>query len=209
MTEPASALRCREQLRPAVQGGEGLFRLHFLFSILAERVLCTGSECKKWLAAGARWNQRPCVRSCRRHRNATSCCRRELQYPGTTTPTMTVAQNMSQQANEGHDQSRQRWSWSQCRHNPHSPHAPPTLVGSQGFDFEGNEQFWTVTGDIVSSLALCDVEAACETILSSPLANTAVPHCVVRSQYRGPCDTEGMRAWLDCLCSACRDQLHT
>jgi len=39
---------------------------------------------------------------------------------------------------------------------------PLAVVGGncsiQGFDFEGNEQFWTVTGDIVSSLALCDVE---------------------------------------------------
>jgi len=39
---------------------------------------------------------------------------------------------------------------------------PLAIVGGncsiQGFDYEGNEQFWTVTGDVVSSLALCDVE---------------------------------------------------
>jgi len=39
---------------------------------------------------------------------------------------------------------------------------PLAIVGGncsiQGFDFEGQEKFWTVTGDIVSSLALCDVE---------------------------------------------------
>ena len=39
--------------------------------------------------------------------------------------------------------------------------APLCIVGGncsiQGFDMEGNEVFWTVTGDNVSSLALCDV----------------------------------------------------
>eukprot|EP00656_Telonema_subtile_P027317 TRINITY_DN2936_c0_g1_i4.p1 TRINITY_DN2936_c0_g1~~TRINITY_DN2936_c0_g1_i4.p1 ORF type:complete len:708 (+),score=238.48 TRINITY_DN2936_c0_g1_i4:70-2193(+) len=39
---------------------------------------------------------------------------------------------------------------------------PLAVVGGncsiQGFDFEGNEAFWTVTGDVVSSLAFCDVE---------------------------------------------------
>merc|ERR1711988_248426 len=28
----------------------------------------------------------------------------------------------------------------------------------QGFDFEGNELFWTVTGDNVSALTFCDVD---------------------------------------------------
>lgn len=37
---------------------------------------------------------------------------------------------------------------------------PLAIVGGncsiQGFDFEGNDEFWTVTGDNVSSLAMCD-----------------------------------------------------
>jgi len=39
---------------------------------------------------------------------------------------------------------------------------PLAVVGGncsiQGFDFEGNEAFWTVTGDVVTSLTFCDVE---------------------------------------------------
>lgn len=39
---------------------------------------------------------------------------------------------------------------------------PLAVVGGncsiQGFDFEGNEAFWTVTGDVVTSLTFCDIE---------------------------------------------------
>ncbi|KAF6717210.1 Bardet-Biedl syndrome 2-like protein [Oryzias melastigma] len=39
-------------------------------------------------------------------------------------------------------------------------HSPLAIIGGncalQGFDYEGNDQFWTVTGDNVRSLVLCD-----------------------------------------------------
>ena len=40
--------------------------------------------------------------------------------------------------------------------------APLAVVGGncsiQGFDHQGNELFWTVTGDNVTSLAFCDAD---------------------------------------------------
>ena len=33
-----------------------------------------------------------------------------------------------------------------------------TLCWVQGFDSEGSDVFWTVTGDNVSSMALCDID---------------------------------------------------
>ena len=45
---------------------------------------------------------------------------------------------------------------------PGTSAVPLCVVGGncsvQGFDAEGEEQFWTVTGDMVSALALCDVD---------------------------------------------------
>lgn len=34
------------------------------------------------------------------------------------------------------------------------------MLLAQGFDAQGNEQFWTVTGDIVSAMALCAMDQA-------------------------------------------------
>ena len=64
---------------------------------------------------------------------------------------------------------------------------PPRLL-----DFEGSEQFWTVTGDVVSALALCDVEGdGLNELLVGSEVRHAPPHTTPAGMTLSPASPTG------------------